>query len=78
MSNSLRRLAPLSGVPFAILLGYAFFGTPSTPNVKTRGPRSSPLPRPTMAPIWPGHRGCASGRLLPLLPQFTAHLLQGA
>ena len=37
MSNSLRRLAPLTGIPFAILLAYTFFGTPSTPDVKDTG-----------------------------------------
>jgi hypothetical protein len=37
MSNSLRRLAPLTGIPFAILLAYSFFGTPSTPNSKDTG-----------------------------------------
>jgi hypothetical protein len=37
MSNTLRRLAPLTGIPFAILLAYTFFGTPSTPDVKDTG-----------------------------------------
>jgi hypothetical protein len=37
MSNSLRRLAPLTGIPFAILLAYTFFGSPSSPNVKDSG-----------------------------------------
>jgi hypothetical protein len=37
MSPSLRRLAPLTGIPFAILLAYTFFGTPSSPDVHDTG-----------------------------------------
>jgi hypothetical protein len=37
MSSSLRRLAPLTGIPFAILLAYSFFGTPSPPDSKDTG-----------------------------------------
>src|SRR5262249_42808140 len=37
MSASLRRLAPLTGIPFAILLAFTFFGSPSTPNVHDTG-----------------------------------------
>ena len=37
MSSSLRRLAPLTGIPFAILLAYTFFGTPSPPDSKDSG-----------------------------------------
>jgi hypothetical protein len=37
MSNSLRRLAPLTGIPFAVLLAYSFFGAPSSPSVKDSG-----------------------------------------
>jgi hypothetical protein len=37
MSDSLRRLAPLTGIPFAILLAYTFFGSPSSPNIHDTG-----------------------------------------
>jgi hypothetical protein len=37
MSNSLRRLAPLTGIPFAVLLAYTFFGTPNSPDAKDTG-----------------------------------------
>jgi hypothetical protein len=37
MSPSLRRLAPLTGIPFAILLAFTFFGTESSPNIKDTG-----------------------------------------
>jgi len=37
MSASLRRLAPLTGIPFAILLAITFFGSPSSPNIHDTG-----------------------------------------
>jgi hypothetical protein len=37
MSDSLRRLAPLTGIPFAILLAITFFATPSSPNIHDTG-----------------------------------------
>ncbi len=37
MSPSLRRLAPLTGIPFALLLAYTFFGTPESPDVHDTG-----------------------------------------
>jgi hypothetical protein len=37
MRPSLQRLAPLTGIPFAILLAFTFFGTQSSPNIHDTG-----------------------------------------
>jgi hypothetical protein len=37
MPDSLRRLAPLTGIPFALLLAFTFFGTPNTPDTHDTG-----------------------------------------
>ena len=37
MSPTLRRIAPLTGIPFAILLAITFFATPSSPDIHDTG-----------------------------------------